>query len=272
MKYNISARFARAEPLPMPLVLDWKDLWTRIGLTVFAGLVIGFNRGEHGRPAGMRTTLLVCLAASLSMIQTNLLLGMAGRKPDSFIMLDLMRLPLGVLSGMGFIGAGAILRRQNMVVGVTTAATLWFTTVLGLCFGGGQLELGLIALAIGWATLWGLKYVEGIFKQDQRATFGLSISKGGPSDDELRVLIAAGRCKIISWGARYTSRTGLKEIRAEVEWHARVGDTRMPPFISKLAENSYIETISWTPQGISPDRDSPDSGPFGTPIPTSPAE
>jgi putative Mg2+ transporter-C (MgtC) family protein len=81
---------------------------------------------------------LVCLAAAIAMIQTNLLLAVKGRTADSFVMLDLMRLPLGILTGMGFIGGGAILRRESLVLGVTTAATLWFVTVIGLCFGVGR--------------------------------------------------------------------------------------------------------------------------------------
>jgi putative Mg2+ transporter-C (MgtC) family protein len=71
-------------------------------------------------PAGLRTTLLVCLAASVAMIQTNLLLMTVGKTQDSFVVMDIMRLPLGILSGMGFIGAGAIVRRDNIVLGVTT--------------------------------------------------------------------------------------------------------------------------------------------------------
>ena len=65
-----------------------------------------------------------------------------GKPTDSFVTLDLMRLPLGILTGMGFIGAGAILKKGDIVLGVTTATTLWFVTVLGLCFGGGQWILG----------------------------------------------------------------------------------------------------------------------------------
>jgi len=146
----------------MPVTIGWNQIALRLLLTVAAGLVIGFNRGEHGRPAGMRTTLLVCLAASISMIQANLLMNSVGKSHDSFIVLDLMRLPLGILSGMGFIGAGAILRKDNLVLGVTTAATLWFTTMMGLCFGGGQLGLGIAALTLGLGTVWGLKYAEGM--------------------------------------------------------------------------------------------------------------
>jgi uncharacterized membrane protein YhiD involved in acid resistance len=100
---------------------------------VLAGLLIGYNRRERAKAAGLRTMLLVCLAASVSMIQVNLLMPTNGRPSDSYVTLDLMRLPLGILTGVGFIGGGAILRRGDIVIGVTTAATLWFVTVLGLC-------------------------------------------------------------------------------------------------------------------------------------------
>jgi putative Mg2+ transporter-C (MgtC) family protein len=118
----------------MPLALTWREIAIRLLCTVAAGALIGLNRSEHGRAAGLRTSILVCLAACVAMLQVNLLLPLAGRSSNSFVMNDLMRLPLGILSGMGFIGGGAIVRRDNFVVGVTTAATLWFLTVIGLCF------------------------------------------------------------------------------------------------------------------------------------------
>ncbi len=138
----------------MPLNLSWQEIALRLALAFAAGGLIGFNRTEHGRPAGLRTTILVCLAACVSMIQVNLLLPLAGRHPDSFVMNDLMRLPLGILTGMGFIGGGAILRKGDLVLGVTTAATLWFVTVIGLCIGGGQLGLGIAGTLIGMLVLW----------------------------------------------------------------------------------------------------------------------
>ena len=83
--------------------------------------------------------------------------------------MDLMRLPLGILTGVGFIGGGAILRRENMVIGVTTAATLWLATVIGLCLGAGQLGLGIVATALGIVALQGLRWVEGRLRQKIRA-------------------------------------------------------------------------------------------------------
>jgi len=108
----------------MPTHIEWPAIALRLILTAVASAAIGINRGELDRPVGLRTTMLVALAAAISMIQVNLLLPSAGKPNDSFVMLDLMRLPLGVLSGMGFIGAGTIVRRNDLVQGVTTAATL----------------------------------------------------------------------------------------------------------------------------------------------------
>jgi putative Mg2+ transporter-C (MgtC) family protein len=119
----------------MVINLQWSDIAIRLLCAILAAGLIDFNRGEDGHPAGLRTTILVALAACLAMLQVNLLLPTAGRPANSFVMNDLMRLPLGILSGMGFIGAGAIVRRDNFVGGITTAATVRFVTVIGLCFG-----------------------------------------------------------------------------------------------------------------------------------------
>jgi len=127
----------------MPLAITWEQIALRIALAALASLIIGLNRDEHGHPAGIRTTMLVCLAATLAMLQVNLFLSLAGKLPSSFVVMDLMRLPLGILSGIGFIGAGVIIKNNGNVSGVTTAATIWFVTVLGLLFGGGNLYLGI---------------------------------------------------------------------------------------------------------------------------------
>jgi putative Mg2+ transporter-C (MgtC) family protein len=85
------------------------------------------------------TAVVTAVAAAVAMIQTNWLTIHSGDTHNSIVRLDIMRLPLGILSGVGFIGAGAILRRGDTVRGVTTAATIWLVTVVGRCFGGGQL-------------------------------------------------------------------------------------------------------------------------------------
>src|SRR5271156_1404947 len=141
----------------MPMNPTWPEIAIRLALSALAGLVIGFNRSEHGRPAGMRTTMIVCLAATLAVLLGSRVFSPLAATSTG---LDPLRLAPGILSGMGFIGAGAIIRRESVVVGVTTAATLWYVSIVGLCFGGGELGLGLAGLAIGFLILWGLKWFE----------------------------------------------------------------------------------------------------------------
>ena len=152
------------------------------------------------------------------MIQTNLLLATAGKAADSFVSIDIMRLPLGILSGMGFIGGGVILKRDNLVLGVTTAATLWYVTVMGLCFGGGQIVLGLTALLIGLIVLWLLKWFENHLPRDRQATLSLTIGPDGPSELEIQRMIRATNHRIVSTGVTYDTALQSREITCELLW------------------------------------------------------
>ena len=200
----------------MPQVVGWDDIAIRLVLALLAGGVIGLNRSERDRPAGLRTTILVCLAAAISMVQVNMLLNMQGKEPDSFVVLDLMRLPLGILSGMGFIGGGAILRRGDMVKGVTTAATLWFVTVMGLCFGGGQISLGFVALGMAIVVLSGLKIVEDHMPVERRAKLLFVLDNNAPNEGELRQAIADAGMNLASCAVAYAHQAGLRKMRCEV--------------------------------------------------------
>ena len=74
--------------MDMPLSPSWSEICVRLALTMLAGAIIGFNRGARGHAAGFRTTILVCLAASVAMIQTNILLSLSGKTPQSFAVMD----------------------------------------------------------------------------------------------------------------------------------------------------------------------------------------
>lgn len=104
----------------------------RILLAVIAGGIIGNERGRHGRAAGFRTHILVCLGGamtSLCGLYVSKIAGMGG---------DVFRIPAQVISGIGFLGAGIILvRNNNTVAGLTTAAGMWVTATIGVAFGFG---------------------------------------------------------------------------------------------------------------------------------------
>lgn len=231
----------------MSTTLQWQEIAVRLTLTVIGGALIGLNRTEHGRPAGLRTTLLVCLAASIAMIQCNLLMDTVGKAKDSFVVLDLMRLPLGILTGVGFIGAGAILRKENRVLGVTTAATMWFVTVMGLCFGGGQNGLGVTALVIALVVLWGLKRLEAMLPQDCFGTLIVTIDAQDISDQRIRQTICQSGFKIVSFGVTQDNVEQFREISCDVHWHESAGKHREPVFVGEFARMSGVKKLRWTP-------------------------
>ncbi|MDB5363308.1 MAG: putative rane protein [Rhodospirillales bacterium] len=235
----------------MPLVADWRDLALRLGLTVVAGLLIGFNRGEHGHAAGLRTTLLVALAAAIAMIQMNLLLRLTGKTPDSFVNADPMRLPLGILSGIGFIGAGAILRRGDMVHGVTTAATLWITTVIGLCFGGGQLALGVTGLVLILLALWVLKWAEARMPQEQHATLAVTLEADEPSIPAIvdQLKRAGYKSKI---DMMEIDEAGRQHIDLELSRHGRSNEQQAPMPIEALANLPGVVALKWSSHAAPP--------------------
>ncbi|HEX3628599.1 MAG TPA: MgtC/SapB family protein [Verrucomicrobiae bacterium] len=230
----------------MPLEVSWRDIAIRLLLTIVAGTLIGLNREERGQAAGLRTTLLVCLAASVSMIQVNLLLDVAGKAHDSFVVMDLMRLPLGILSGMGFIGGGVILRKGSIVRGVTTAATLWFVTVMGLCFGGGQIGLGLGALALGLIVLIGLKQLEKHLKQNRQATLTLVAGQKAPSEEEIITAIAAAGYKIVSSSIIMGENAVLTEMSCEVSWRTHHDESDRPvAFLKEMGIRFGLAKVDW---------------------------
>jgi putative Mg2+ transporter-C (MgtC) family protein len=162
-----------------------------------------------------------------------------------------MRLPLGILSGMGFIGGGAILRRGNKITGVTTAATLWFATVLGLCLGGGQIGLGLGLLVIGLITLEPMRWLEFWLPQDHRAKLTVVTSFEGPSQDHIRKALLAGGApgvNIISIGMESLPVIRKRRIQIVLQWRARPDEHLGPRLIDELGNQPGVLRVNWQPQ------------------------
>jgi putative Mg2+ transporter-C (MgtC) family protein len=232
----------------MPIELHWAEIAIRFLCAFAASALIGLNRSEHGHAAGLRTAIIVCLAACIAMIQVNLLLPLAGRSPNSFVMNDLMRLPLGILSGMGFIGAGAIVRRDNLVAGVTTAATLWLLTVIGLCFGGGQIALGWAGATLGVLVLSGLKVLEERMKQDREGTLVIVTAASGPDEEEIRAVLQNDGLRIASSGLATFPEEDLSELKCELRWRSKIGDTKIPDSVRRLRARPGVVRIEWSPK------------------------
>ena len=215
----------------MPLHIGWSDVALRLALTVIAGLLIGYDRTEHGK------------AASPAMIQVNLLLPMAGR---AFVTNDLMRLPLGILAGVGFIGGGAILRRDNIVSGVTTAATLWYVTIIGLCLGGGQIALGVAATALGLAALWGLERFELRLRREHRASLSLVLEGGALTDDAIRRRLENAGLRIVGTRIAASKAGARREISFDLREYRFPDETAPPPVCEALAKDDAVTRLEWS--------------------------
>jgi len=223
--------------MTMPLHPTWPDIATRLVLTLIAGAAIGLNRESRGHAAGFRTTILVGLAAAISMIQANILLSMEGKAPGMFATMDILRFPLGVLTGVGFIGGGAILKRGNFVTGVTTAATLWAITAIGLCFGGGQLGVGIAGTVLAAFTLWALKSVDLWMPREQRAV--LAILSPGPSAPDLNRTIAGAGFRAYFVGKRHAREPGRQLFSFEICWSSPDA-TEKPRQLLQLLQVDYV--------------------------------
>lgn len=128
--------------------------------SVVAGGLIGLEREWRGRPAGLRTHILVSLASALLMLAAMGQADWAFRAlPDENIVTDPTRMAHGVLTGIGFLCAGVIFRSGFSIHGLTTAASLWITSAIGLLFGAGLFALGLIGTVTTVAILIGLKLI-----------------------------------------------------------------------------------------------------------------
>jgi putative Mg2+ transporter-C (MgtC) family protein len=207
----------------MAMTVGWGEILLRLALAAIVGLILGFNRTERGHPAGLRTMLLVSVAAAMAMIEANLLLGNTQGAWSELFRLDVMRLPLGILSGIGFIGAGTILRRGDFVRGLTTAATIWFVTVIGICFGGGQIGLGLAGAVIGVATLSMLGWVEGFMHPDRRGIVSVVASAEGPTDEDLRALLRREGLSLRGWEVSLRQQEAQHSLRYHVKFGAQRG-------------------------------------------------
>jgi putative Mg2+ transporter-C (MgtC) family protein len=203
----------------MPLDPTTPDIVIRLVLTVVAGALIGFNRERGGHAAGFRTTILVGLAACIAMIQANILLDTSVRANAS---MDILRFPLGVLTGVGFIGGGAILKRGDNVTGVTTAATLWLITTIGLCFGGGQIMLGVIATAIAFVVLAPFKRFDNWIRREQKAVVTLRASQTETLPNlQSRLSSCDVEARLVTLRR---AEDGTVDVSFEVRWHSSGGD------------------------------------------------
>ena len=155
-------------------VLNGFNAWSvafRILLATLVGGCIGSERGRHGRAAGLRTHILVCVGASMTTLIGLYATNCLGSNGDP------MRMGAQVVSGMGFLGAGTIMvRNRSHVTGLTTAAGLWATACIGLAIGAGFYFAVIIAFVVVMLTITVMIHLERATKHRDRGTFYIEMT------------------------------------------------------------------------------------------------
>ena len=229
----------------MPVEVAWWDVGLRVVLTLVASAAIGFDRKLRGHPAGMGTMILVGLAACLAMIEANMLMATVGKTKNSFSVIDVARFPLGILTGVGFIGGGAILKHDGSISGLTTAATLWFATVVGLCFGAGQLVFGAFGTVIGLAALIVAKSVENRLRTERPVELRIRTRRREFDLDHALADLEAAGLTLSSLAVVSALDDDIGELRLTLDREARPNDVSVPTEVARLSERPGVLEWEW---------------------------
>ena len=183
-------------------MLDY-ELLLRPLVALLAGALVGLERSYHGRAAGLRTYALVCLGSALLVaLAEELSHGPAGGPGDS------TRVIQGIVTGIGFLGAGVIVKEGFSVRGLTTAASVWVISAVGVVIGAGFYVLGAVSTALTLALLSVLRSVEDRLHTQSFVHCQLSFPRDQISDEDwLRKLVAEHGFSITDLSYRLDSRT-----------------------------------------------------------------
>ncbi len=173
--------------------MNWQEIgWTlgRILLAAVVGGAIGFERESHGQAAGFRTNILVSIGACL-MMMLSLDMEVLYRHLNSYavVRLDPGRIASYAIASMGFLGAGAIIKGKGSVRGLTTAATLWLVTGLGLSIGAGFIWPALLTTVVCLLILYNLRHLKTYYSRDIYTILSLTFQGlEQPLEDVKRIL------------------------------------------------------------------------------------
>jgi putative Mg2+ transporter-C (MgtC) family protein len=169
---------------------EYAERLLRLGSAVAVGRLIGLERSDHGRPAGFRTHTLVCIASALLMMVTvyESQWFVSGRLER--VVVDPTRMAQGIMTGIGFLGAGVIMKEGLSVRGLTTAASIWITAAIGILVGIGFYFPAGLATALTLGTLSTFRWIENRMPAQFYAHFMVRFQRhGGMPEPELRRVV-----------------------------------------------------------------------------------
>lgn len=172
--------------------MDWLDLLKLLG-AIAAGGLIGLERELRDKPAGFRTNILICLGAALFTLLSVKLAEGRGQ-------VDPTRIAAQIVTGVGFLGAGAIIQRRSHVRGLTTAATIWAVASVGMAFGAGAFALGILGALLTTGVVFGLSYAEyQISRWRSRAVYEVLLAPTAEAEARVQQIVTESGVRVRSW-------------------------------------------------------------------------
>jgi putative Mg2+ transporter-C (MgtC) family protein len=167
------------------------DLLLKLSLAVVLGGIIGFEREIAGKPAGLRTNILICIGAALLM-DVSTRIGLV----DGHRVGDPGRIAAQIVSGVGFLGAGTIMQSQGMVTGLTSAATIWVVAAIGMTVGAGYYIEGIGAGLLVTFVLGGLGRLEHWVRRARRTVSATIRARPGTAEEIISTTLHAHGIRI----------------------------------------------------------------------------
>lgn len=232
----------------LAIVTDGDILPPLIG-SLIAGALIGGEREINGKAAGLRTHTLVCFASAL-MTLVALQMGdwSADLPADAQIVTDMSRMPHAILTGIGFLCAGVIFREGASVHGLTTAASLWLTAALGITFGTGLMELGVIGTVIALLVLMLLRLAQAL--APPRPSFRLQVTvrdDGGFDGQALERHLDQYGLRAGPMALRHDRTGGLRHYSMPVAVRDR--HVHIEALVRRIADDPTVASVSVAPLG-----------------------
>jgi putative Mg2+ transporter-C (MgtC) family protein len=215
---------------------NW-DIVARLLVAAVFGSVIGFERERLLWAAGIRTHMLVCVGACLIMIVSAF--GFRDSLSSQNVVLDPSRVAAQVVSGIGFLGAGAILARGEIVRGLTTAASIWTVAAIGLAVGGGLYFAAGVSTAVIIAILAGVKPLEEAYRaRNQSCRLKIEATQASVTPEIVKqaLNIRTGQIKRFLT----TPRDGIEEV---IVLLSKVSSQDIKGFVTKLNELDGVHSV-----------------------------
>jgi putative Mg2+ transporter-C (MgtC) family protein len=191
---------------------DDLEMLLRLVAALFAGTFIGYERSFHGRPAGLRTHVLVCLASSLLMLVTVYEDHWVRTPGES--RLDPTRMAQGIMTGIGFLGAGVIVKEGLNVRGLTTAASIWITAAIGVLAGVGLYLPMVVSVLLTLSVLSVFRWIEMRVPTQAYYHFDVKYSReGNLSEEAMRELLKKLGFSIANFSYRLDGSGGDRILR-----------------------------------------------------------